>query len=63
VARVNKMADNPRSSVASLKQALHAVRAARRGAAVERERQAFSAMWGGTEHIRAMNAFLTRKQG
>jgi enoyl-CoA hydratase len=47
--------------VAALKRALHEVREARRGAAVERERAAFTAQWGGPDHREAMSAFATRK--
>jgi enoyl-CoA hydratase len=62
VARVNRIADNPRSSVAAMKSALHAVRRAMRATAVEQEGRAFAEMWGGEEHVRAMEAFLARKQ-
>lgn len=61
--RIRVIAQNARSSVASLKKALYAVRQARRVEAVEREREAFLANWGGPEHLRAMNAFFARKQG
>jgi enoyl-CoA hydratase len=61
VARVNRIADNPRSTVAALKRTMREVREALRGAAVERERATFEAMWGGDEHRRAMDAFFSRK--
>lgn len=60
-ARVNRIADNPRSAVAAMKGALRAVREARRGEAILREREVFSSLWGGEEHVRAMTAFLARK--
>jgi enoyl-CoA hydratase len=61
LARVARIADNPRTTVAALKRALREVREARRGAAVEREREVFSERWGAADHRDAMNAFLTRR--
>lgn len=61
IARVNRIADVPRATVASVKQTLHKVREALRGGAVERERATFEAMWGGADHRRAMDAFMTRR--
>jgi enoyl-CoA hydratase/carnithine racemase len=61
LAKVGRIADNPRATVAALKRALYEVREARRGAAVERERLAFSERWGAADHRDAMNAFLTRR--
>jgi len=61
IARVNRIADIPRGVVASVKQTLQKVREARRSGAVEQERAAFEAMWGGTDHRRAMDAFMTRR--
>jgi enoyl-CoA hydratase len=55
VAQVNRIADNPRGTVAAIKRALHAVREARRGDALERERAIFSGMWGAPDHQRAMS--------
>lgn len=61
VAHVNRIADNPRASVAALKRTLQRVREAMRKGAVEQERATFEAVWGGAEHQRAMNAFFTRR--
>jgi enoyl-CoA hydratase/carnithine racemase len=61
IARVARIADNPRSTVAALKRALREVRAARRGDALDRERDVFSERWGGGDHRQAMDAFLGRK--
>jgi enoyl-CoA hydratase len=58
---VARIADNPRTTVAALKRALREVREARRGAAVEREREVFAERWGAADHRDAMNAFLTRR--
>jgi enoyl-CoA hydratase len=58
---VARIADNPRTTVTALKRALREVREARRGFAVDREREAFSDRWGGADHKDAMNAFLSRK--
>jgi enoyl-CoA hydratase len=63
IARVNRIADNPRTTVAALKRALNAVREARRADAVEREWKAFTEMWGGADHKQAISAFFSRKQG
>ena len=61
IARVSRIADNPRTTVAALKRALREVREARRGAAVERERSAFFERWGAADHRDAMSAFLAKK--
>lgn len=61
LARVSHIADNPRGTVAALKRALHEVRAAMRGVAVDRERAAFLGRWGGPDHVAAMQAFRDRK--
>jgi enoyl-CoA hydratase/carnithine racemase len=61
VARIARIADNPRATVAALKRALREVREARRGAAVERERAVFSERWGAADHRDAMRAFLARR--
>jgi enoyl-CoA hydratase/carnithine racemase len=61
VARVARLADNPRATVAALKRTLHEVREARRGAALERERATFSARWGAPDHREAMRAFREKK--
>jgi enoyl-CoA hydratase/carnithine racemase len=61
VARVARIADNPRTTVAALKRALYEVREARRGAAVDRERVVFSERWGAADHRDAMRAFLSRR--
>jgi enoyl-CoA hydratase/carnithine racemase len=61
LARVARIAENPRDSVAALKRALGEVHEARRGAAIEREREAFSARWGGPDHRAAIRAFTARK--
>jgi enoyl-CoA hydratase/carnithine racemase len=61
IARVSRIADNPRTTVAALKRALREVREARRGAAVERERSVFFERWGAADHRDAMSAFLTKK--
>jgi enoyl-CoA hydratase len=61
LARVARIADNPRTTVAALKRALREVREARRGAAVDRERLVFSERWGAADHRDAMKAFLSRR--
>ncbi len=61
IARVSRIADNPRTTVAALKRALREVREARRGAAVERERSVFFDRWGAADHRDAMSAFLAKK--
>src|SRR5262249_58857213 len=62
IARVSRIADNPRTTVAALKRALREVREARRGAAVERERRIFSERWGAADHQDAMSALLAKKE-
>jgi enoyl-CoA hydratase len=61
VARVNRIADNPRSTVASLKRALREVRQARRGDALSRERAIFAQMWGAPDHRAALDAFFQKR--
>ncbi|MEO5726781.1 MAG: enoyl-CoA hydratase/isomerase family protein [Byssovorax sp.] len=61
LARVARIAENPRDSVAALKRTLGQVHEARRGAAIDREREAFSARWGGADHRAAIQAFTARK--
>jgi enoyl-CoA hydratase len=61
ISLVSRIADNPRTTVAALKRALHDVREARRGRALDAEREAFNERWGGADHRDAMNAFLSRK--
>jgi len=61
VALVNRIADNPRTTVAALKRTLRGVREARRGASADVEREAFSQRWGGADHRKAMDEFLSRK--
>lgn len=61
IAQVNRIADNPRTTVAALKRAMVRVREARRGAAFDLEREAFSERWAGPDHRRALDAFLSRK--
>jgi enoyl-CoA hydratase/carnithine racemase len=63
IARINRIADNPRTTVASLKRTLHAVREASRTEAMKRERQGFTDAWGGEDHLQAMSAFFSRKKG
>jgi enoyl-CoA hydratase/carnithine racemase len=61
IARVGRIADNPRGSVAALKRALREVRQARRADALDRERGVFSERWDGPDHRDAMDAFAARK--
>lgn len=61
IALVNRIADNPRTTVSALKQALHRVREVRRGESVGVEREVFSQRWGGPDHRKAMDDFLSRK--
>lgn len=61
IAQVNRIADNPRTTVAAMKRSLRKVREALRASAVEVERRAFAEQWNGPEHRRAMDAFLNRK--
>ena len=62
IAMVNRIADNPRVSVAALKRALREIRQARRGDAFVREGVIFAEMWGKPDHQRAMNEFLKKKR-
>lgn len=61
LAKIARIADNPRTTVAAMKRALREVREARRGAAMERERQVFSERWGEADHQSAMDAFFSKK--
>jgi enoyl-CoA hydratase len=61
IAQVARIADNPRTTVAALKRALHEVREARRGRSADLEREAFSERWGGADHRDAMHAFTKRR--
>jgi enoyl-CoA hydratase len=61
IARVSRIADNPRTTVAALKRALREVREARRGAAADRERLAFNERWGAADHRDAMSAYVAKK--
>ncbi|AUX25552.1 enoyl-CoA hydratase [Sorangium cellulosum] len=61
IAQVNRIADNPRTTVAAMKRSLCKVREALRASAVEVERRAFAEQWNGPDHRRAMDAFLNRK--
>jgi enoyl-CoA hydratase/carnithine racemase len=61
LAKVARIADNPRMAVAAMKRTLREVREARRGAAMDRERAVFSSLWGGPGHQQAMSAFLAKK--
>jgi enoyl-CoA hydratase len=60
LARVGRIADNPRTTVAALKKALREVRELGRGEATMKERAAFSERWGGADHQAAMSAFATK---
>jgi enoyl-CoA hydratase len=61
LARVARIADNPRTTVATMKRTLREVREAHRGAALEREREVFEERWGAPDHQRAMDAFVSKK--
>lgn len=61
LARIGRIADNPRATVAALKRTLREVREARRGAGMERERAGFSERWGGPDHQTAIGKFLSEK--
>jgi enoyl-CoA hydratase len=61
VAQVNRIADNPRTTVTALKRAIMRVREARRAGALDLEREAFSERWGGADHRQAMDEFMSRK--
>jgi enoyl-CoA hydratase len=63
IARVNRIADNPRGTVAAIKRALREVRAARRGEALTRERAVFAEMWGAPDHQRAMSERPPKAKG
>lgn len=60
IAQINRIADNPRNTVAAIKRALREVRDARRGDALARERAIFAATWGASDHQRAMSEPLPR---
>ena len=60
LARVARIAENPRDSVADLKRTLGKVREARRGAALDLERDAFAARWGSDDHRAAITSFKAR---
>ncbi|MFO0762607.1 MAG: enoyl-CoA hydratase/isomerase family protein [Byssovorax sp.] len=61
LARVGKIADNPRTTVASLKKTLRAVRELGRGEAMAMERAAFSERWNAPDHRQAMNAVAKKE--
>ena len=61
LARIARIAENPRDTVAALKRTLGDVREARRGAAPALEREAFAARWGSPDHRAAIRTFETRK--
>jgi enoyl-CoA hydratase len=61
IALVNRIADNPRTTLAALKHAILRVREARRGAGLDREREVFSERWGGPDHRNAVDEFMSRK--
>lgn len=58
---VNRIADNPRSSVASIKRAIREVRQAMRGGAFAREQEVFASVWGTEAHRAAMDAYRKRR--
>jgi enoyl-CoA hydratase/carnithine racemase len=58
---VNRIADNPRSSVASIKRAIREVRDAMRGGALAREQNVFASVWGADAHRAAMDAYRKRR--
>ncbi len=60
IALVHRLADNPRASVAAIKKALREVKKARRGEALERERDIFAELWGGDAHEAALSAYRAR---
>jgi enoyl-CoA hydratase/carnithine racemase len=62
LARIARIAYNSRTTVAAMKRTLREVREARRGAALEREREVFSQRWGAADHRTAMDAFLAKKK-
>jgi enoyl-CoA hydratase len=61
IAQVNRIADNPRTTVAVMKRALLKVQELRRAATFELEQQTFSEQWNRPEHRKAMDAFLSKK--
>jgi len=62
LARVGRIADNPRTTVAALKKTLRQVRELSRGEAMGAERAAFSERWGGADHREAMSAVAAKGQ-
>lgn len=50
----------PRASVAGLKRMLRDVRREHRGDALRKEAEVFASLWGESDHLAAMNAFLRR---
>ncbi len=61
IAQVNRIADNPRTTVAALKRSLREARQARRGDAFARETAIFAEMWGAPDHQRAMTDFFAKR--
>ncbi|MCU0694692.1 MAG: enoyl-CoA hydratase-related protein, partial [Polyangiaceae bacterium] len=51
----------PRSSIAGIKRMLCEVRRARRADALVREAEVFASLWGGPDHLKAMDAFFKRR--
>jgi enoyl-CoA hydratase/carnithine racemase len=61
LARIARIAENPRAAVARLKRTLCEVRELGRGASHEVERAAFASRWGSPEHLAALQAFAARR--
>ena len=61
LALAERIADNPRATVAAAKRALRAARGELRRAAVAAEQAVFREVWGGPDHLAALAAFAARK--
>jgi enoyl-CoA hydratase/carnithine racemase len=61
LALAQRIAGNPRATVAAAKRALHAARGELRSGAMSAEQAVFRALWGGPDHLAALAAFSARK--
>lgn len=61
LALVERIAENPRATIAAIKRALRVAQQARRADSLEREQAAFAETWGGPDHRAALQAFFARK--
>lgn len=60
IAWTERIARLPRASVAGIKRMLRDVRSERRGDGLRKEAEVFASLWGGPDHVAAMDAFFRR---